>query len=214
MSVSRVCLVAFLCVVLGIDACKNPATTKVSDTSPNVQIQPAMQQDEPPKVQFDIKDASPARGPYDVHLYDCTYQAGGKTARFRLQLKQKGSVAGEIPMAAAEGKFLAVADSDNSVLLQDLRKALEGKQMPRTFSRIAELSFDAVVLAERQSRSASGEYSDNPPGDWILVKLFLPKGGDDGELFLNLNPILGKAEFSIKDSDYGDYLLAQFAKVL
>ena len=57
--------------------------------------------------------------------------------------------------------------------------------------------------------------SDNPPGDWMMVKIFLPKGSDDeGELFLNLNPLLSKGEFSIKDSDYGDYLLKQFAKVL
>jgi hypothetical protein len=41
----------------------------------------------------------------------------------------------------------------------------------------------------------------------------LPKGGDEGEVLLNLNPVLGRGEFSIKDEDYGDYLLRQFAKV-
>ena len=49
--------------------------------------------------------------------------------------------------------------------------------------------------------------------EWIVLKLFLPKGGDKGEVFLNLNPVLGRGEFSIKDEDYGDYLLRQFAKV-
>jgi hypothetical protein len=48
----------------------------------------------------------------------------------------------------------------------------------------------------------------------LLVKIFLPKGGDDGEVFLNFNAVLGKGEFSIKDSDYGDYLLRELAKVL
>jgi hypothetical protein len=49
----------------------------------------------------------------------------------------------------------------------------------------------------------------------MTIKLFLPKGGhDQGEVFLNLNPLLGKGEFSLKDSDYGDYLLKQFAQVL
>jgi hypothetical protein len=46
------------------------------------------------------------------------------------------------------------------------------------------------------------------------VKIFLPKGGDDGEVFLNFDAVLGKGEFSIKDSDYGDYLLRELAKVL
>jgi hypothetical protein len=49
----------------------------------------------------------------------------------------------------------------------------------------------------------------------MTIKLFLPKGGhDQGEVFLNLNPLLGKGEFSLKDSDFGDYLLKQFAQVL
>jgi len=33
------------------------------------------------------------------------------------------------------------------------------------------------------------------------------------DLKLNPNPVLGRCEFSIKDEDYGDYLLRQFAKV-
>jgi len=46
------------------------------------------------------------------------------------------------------------------------------------------------------------------------MKIFLPKGSDDGEVFLNINRIDGKGEFSIKDSDYGDYVLNALAKVL
>jgi len=72
-------------------------------------------------------------------------------------------------------------------------------------SKIRELTFDAVVLGQKQSRLPSGSYSSNPPGDWTVTKIFLPKGGDEGEVFFNFNPVLGKAEFSIKDSDYGDY---------
>jgi hypothetical protein len=124
-------------------------------------------------------------------------------------------VAGDVvPIAAAEGKFLAVAGSENSALLEDLMKTLEAKRLPTPGTREAELAFDAAVLGEKQSRSSAGGYSDNPPGDWKLIKIFLPKGGDEGEVFLNVNPVLGKAEFSIKDSDYGDYVLGQLAKVL
>jgi len=48
----------------------------------------------------------------------------------------------------------------------------------------------------------------------VIVKLFLPKGGDDGEVFLNINPLLGKGEFSIKDADYGDFVVQELARVL
>ena len=100
------------------------------------------------------------------------------------------------------------------MLLADLKKALEAKDTPKSVSRTKELPFDAVVLADHQSRDTAGSMHDSPSGDWIILKLFLPKGGDDGELFLHLNPVLGKGEFSIKDSDYGDYVLSQFARVL
>lgn len=203
-----------ICALLSTHGCKKPSTKGEQDKASIVKLEPPLSQ-EPPTVVFEIKPTKPPKNSGGFQVYECTYEAGGKIARFRLEWRQSGPASGEIPMAPAEGKFMAVKGSDNSVLLEDLKKALEAKEVPRKPSRTAELSFDAVVLGEHQSRDASGAYSDKPPGDWILLKLFLPKGGeDDGEVFLNLNPLLRKAEFSIKDSDYGDYLLAQFAKVL
>jgi hypothetical protein len=172
-----------------------------------------VQQQEPPTLLFDINRSSRSSVSGGSQVYDCTYRARGKTAMFQLVFSY-GAMSGDIPMARAEGKFLAVAGSNNSALLEDLMKALEAKQYPAHQKRTAELAFDAVVLGEKQNRSPSGGYSDNPPGDWISAKIFLPKGGDEGEVFLNLNPALGKAEFSIKDSDYGDYVVGQLAKVL
>jgi len=46
------------------------------------------------------------------------------------------------------------------------------------------------------------------------MKIFLGKGDSEGEVFLNFNSALGKGEFSIKDSDYGDFVIAELAKVL
>jgi hypothetical protein len=180
----------------------------------NIKVEPHIQQgDDLPSVLFDLKPSSgvDAEG---FQLYDCTYQAQGKTAKFRLQFKQDRSLSGGFPVALWSGKFLAVPGSDNSVLLQDLRKALDAKSIPKTSRRVPELAFDALVLGEHQSRDSLGGYSTKPAGDWVAIKISLPKSGDDGEVFLNLNPVLGKGEFSLKDSDYGDYLLKEFAKVL
>jgi hypothetical protein len=46
------------------------------------------------------------------------------------------------------------------------------------------------------------------------MKAFLSEGESEGEAFLNFNSAVGKAEFSIKDSDYGDFVMAELAKVL
>ena len=74
-------------------------------------------------------------------------------------------------------------------------------------SRVPELPFDGVILGRNYSKDdASGYHNPKPPGNWTVIKLFLPKGGADGEVFLNINPVDGKGEFSIKDSDYGDYV--------
>jgi hypothetical protein len=46
------------------------------------------------------------------------------------------------------------------------------------------------------------------------MKIFIGDGDQQGEVFLNLNPVLRKGQFSIKDPDYGDIVLAQLASVL
>jgi hypothetical protein len=69
-----------------------------------------------------------------------------------------------------------------------------------------------MILGDHQSRSSSGSFSHNPGGNWIATKIFL--AGDQAEVYLNLNPELHQAEFSIKDADYGDAVLAELAKVL
>ena len=197
-----------------VNGCKKQSSVSEKEKPSDVKVQPRFRGDELPDVTFNMTPVKTKPAPFGVQLYDCTYVAGGKTARFRLEFKQTRPMSSDIPVAPGEGKFLAVADSDNSVLLEDLKKALDARHMPGRSPRIPELAFDAVVLGEKQSRSTSG-FSSQPPGDWMLIKLFFPKGrGDEAEVFLNFNPVLGKGEFSIKDSDYGDYLLREFAKVL
>jgi hypothetical protein len=167
-----------------------------------------------PSVFFGLKPTSITPALSEFREYNCTYQEGGKTARFRIELKQTRHMSGKIQVAPGEGKFLAGAGSENLVLLQALKKALDAKTIPKASRRVEELAFDAIVLGQNQSRGPSGSFSNNPPGEWIAIKIFLTKGGDDGELFLNLNPTLGKGEFSLKDSGYGDYLMQELAKVL
>jgi hypothetical protein len=99
------------------------------------------------------------------------------------------------------------------VLLEDLKTALEAKQLSVHHSACTGVAFGAVVLGDRQSEDAGGGFSDKPPGDWVIVKLFLPKGGDDGDVFLNINPLLGKGEFSMEDEHPGDFVVQELDRV-
>jgi hypothetical protein len=160
-----------------------------------------------------LKASSDNAGIGSLQVYDCSYHTKGKTAKFRLQFKQNRPFAGDIPIAVGEGRFLPVAGSDNSDLLEALKTVLEAKRVPLHSPRTQDLAFSIVILGDKQNRTATG-FSSDPPGDWIAAKISLPKGGDEGEVFLNLNPVLGKGEFSIKDADYGDYVLKKLAKIL
>ena len=165
-------------------------------------------------MSFDMKLVKGQSRSDNSQLFDCTYQARGTTARFRIQISLGEMSGKDFPTASATGKFFSVPQSSDANLLLDLEASLDAKHAVNFSHKIPELAFDAVVLGERQSKNPSEGFSSKPPGDWVVTKIFLPKGGDDGEVFFNFNSVLGKGEFSIKDSDYGDYVLGELAKVL
>jgi hypothetical protein len=211
--VRMLALPAIYCVLVGSIGCgKSPDLAKKEQ--PIQQATAVQPQDDDSSLMFDMAPSIDASGPANSKTYDCVYQAGGKTARFRVQFIQGAPFGDKDQFVSAEDKFLAVAGSDNTALLQNLKKVLEAKHLPTKTPRVSELAFDAAVLGLHQTRDPSGSFGDNPPGDWIATKIFLPKDGDDGEVFFNFNPVLGKGEFSLKDPDYGDYVLEAFSKVL
>ena len=46
------------------------------------------------------------------------------------------------------------------------------------------------------------------------MKIFIGKGDQEGQVFLNLNPVSRRGQFSIKDPEYGDIMVARLAEVL
>lgn len=217
MCVSKLILsvAALLTINCGI-ACQKPVKApETEDTRTLIGAPLTKGQPEPPTVIFDLAPSSSNADLPNTKLYDCIYRARGKTAKFQLQLVLGAPLKIDAKSAEfTEGKIIAVSGLENASLLEDLKVALEAKHTPTKVKRKATLPFDLVVLGEKQSKDSEGGYSSKPPGDWIAAKIFLPSGGDDGEVYLNLNFVLGRGEFSIKDSDYGDYLLQEFAKVL
>ena len=152
-----------------------------------------------------------------LHLI-CNYTSQGKTARFRIELGPAQAVADKdahaLEMEFGNGRFVADPRSDSSALLADLKKALEAKVTPTKVQRAIELPFTYVRLGKNMSQAQGGGFSDHPSGNWTTTKIFIEQRSDEGEVFFNYNPLIRKAQFSIKDTDYADFLLAQLAKVL
>jgi hypothetical protein len=117
-------------------------------------------------------------------------------------------------MRVGEGRFVAEPGSDASVLLFDLKKALEAKALPSKVQRVESLPFTFVDIGDNLSQAAGGGFSVAPPGNWTAIKIFIGEGEQEAQVFLNINPVIRRGQFSIKDPDYGDLVVAQLAKVL
>lgn len=142
-----------------------------------------------------------------------TYKAGGRTAHFRIELNAPDKTSnGELKVSFGKGRFVAQPGSDATVLIADLKKALEAKNSPGKIVRVANIPFEYAIIGDRLYRQNDGGLSGDRRGNWMAIKLFL--GGDQGEVYLNLNPVAHKGEFSIKDPDYGDFVVGELAKVL
>jgi hypothetical protein len=201
-----VCFLATL--LLGTPAC-NRSTTAAQDRTKEAYV-PV-----PGSVGFDIKLFDSGNGSFRLNA---NYTSQGRPAKFRVEFGPAKTVGAsdskDFPMRAGEGRFVAEPGSDASVLLFDLKKALEAKAIPVKVKRLESLSFTFVTIGEDLSQAASGGFNSAPPGNWTAMKLFIGEGEHEGQVFLNINRAIRKGQFSIKDPDYGDHVLAQLAKVL
>jgi hypothetical protein len=139
-----------------------------------------------------------------------TYSDGTTTTKFQIAF-DRASAASSSLMASGKGQFVAESESDPTPLLDVLQKTLQARRRPNHAEKVDVLPFEYAVLGNNQSRSPDGAFSGNPEGNWTTTKLFL--ANDQAEVYFNFNPVIHKAEFAIKDREYGDRLLAEFAKV-
>jgi len=191
-----------------LSACNSPYVTRQSQIAEHYIPDPG-------SVGFDIE---PFPGDTASQKWLATYTSQGKTARFRIELGATKPLndkeSRDFDMQQGEGKFVSEPGSEASVLLADLEKALEAKTFPTKVKRLRNLPFVFISLGKNNSQAPDGGFNTNPPGNWTPMKIFIGEGEDEGEVFLNLNPVIKKGQFSIKDSDYGDIVLAQLARVL
>jgi len=169
-------------------------------------------------VYFDIE---PVEGTDGSTAFAATYNAQGKTAKFRIEIAPAKPAGSGKPdgfnIAIGNGEIVAEPGSDASVLLSDLQTALMAQNLPAKVKRTNRLSFTCLILGQNKSRDPRGGFRGNPPGTWTATKLvFSSDNGDDdaGEVFFDFSQADHKAEFSLKDQDYGNFVLAKLATVL
>jgi hypothetical protein len=170
---------------------------------------------DPGSVGFDIE---PLQSDTASQRWLATYTSQGKTSKFRIELGTtkplKDKESRDFDIEQGEGRFIAEPGSDASILLADLKKSLEAKKLPAKVKRVSSLPFVFVSFGRNQSQASGGGFNANPPGHWTPMKIFIGNDEQEVEVFLNLNPVIKKAQFSIKDEEYGDIVLAQLAQVL
>jgi hypothetical protein len=151
----------------------------------------------------------------EVRSWVGSYDAGGKTARFRIELTLRPPEA-NTPIAFTTGAFGREAGSESSTFLKELGRVLEAKAKPKPGRRLDRLPFTAALLGAPSSHSSAGRGETGPapaPKDErIMTKVFVADGA--GEFYLNLDPANGVGEITMKDPDYGDTVVKELARVL
>jgi hypothetical protein len=168
----------------------------------------ALAQTNPGNVPFSI---TPVSAPSDQTGHTAWLATYGEGSRFIITLRIGASSQG--PFQFSTGAFRRIEGSNSQPLLSALAKALEAKATPAPRKAVQVLPFNVAILGTKRTRlSAEGGFTSNPPGTWIVTKVFLADGA--GEVYLNLDPASGTGEFSIKDEEYGDIVLRELASVL
>jgi hypothetical protein len=191
----------------------------------------------PGPVRFRIEDQGAVkRHDGETRIWLATHQMEGKTARFQIKLTVKPAKPDEL-LAFTSGVLYREPKSDSSALLLELARALDARRVPPSpRQKEGQLPFTAAILCQGLSRSQgepttlirtaknqpselagtgaeiAGSFNRKPKGTWIATKVFVADG--EGEFFLNLDPAGGIGEITLKDSDYGDIVMKELAKVL
>lgn len=129
-----------------------------------------------------------------------TFRSDGRVASFRIELlpEEKGAT---LP-AFVRCSLHREPGSDGAILVEALAAALGGSAPPPG-PGVLGIEATSVILARDLSRGGKGNqvagiFGSEPKGSWISTKLFL----SEAEIFLNLDPVSGYGEFSIKDETY------------
>jgi len=153
----------------------------------------------------------------NLNRWLATHEKDGKIAKFQIELTLK-PISTDSPFTITTGAFYREADSNASIFLAELAKALEAKKIDSSGSKTDKLIFPVAIIGINLSRGKgkdllAGAFTSDPRGDWIVTKVFVAEDGES-EFYLHLNPVLGIGEIAIKDSEFGDNVMKELARVI
>ena len=153
-------------------------------------------------VTFRIASLPPAGS----NMWMATYADPRGTAKFIISMPIDADAEQD-----PKGFLRHVDGSKPQPFLERLTHALGATRIERVLA-VQQLDLEFAVLGTHEQRLPNrGGFAREPPGNWILIKLFL---ADDAEVYLNLNPVEGIGELSAKDETYGDTVVRELASVL
>ena len=128
-----------------------------------------------------------------------------------------GPDASGAPFAFGNAVFEREAQADCTRFLQALAPTLGFKGALPAAAPVDQLLVGITILGTSQSRVSGNpdlpsSFASDPPGPWLVTKLFLADG--EGEVYLNLDVRDGRGEFSYKDEDYASVVVSELARVL
>lgn len=152
-----------------------------------------------------------------THHWLATWDSAGQRTQFEIVLL--GLPPGDsTPFAFTRGWLLRHPPSEAGHFLAQLAALHQIPFGNLGFETRDSLPFTAAILGRNQSQGTSpsdvraGAFRGDPPGPWLVTKLFLAEG--DAELFLNVDITDGLAEFLPKDPEYGKLLIPLLGSIL
>jgi hypothetical protein len=197
---------AAILAVVALNGCKPKQQGYVS-----VKVSTHVEEGNVPRVSFGI---APRGRQTPTHWrYEACYTRQSKTAHFVIDLRPSTATSGAATVRTGTGSFIALSDSDDTLLLSELRQVLKANNRPVSSIRVRELPFRFDIVGENLDRGRNGSLVDAATGNWISVRLYLGVH-QDKEVILNFQKPGGTAEFVGSDAQYSNDVLAELAKVL
>jgi hypothetical protein len=214
-----------LVVVLGCGRSDKPQpqAAQPPDDAPRVEVTLGDADDEAPHLPFRIVKVFSQQKLIDAAPF---HAEGGEWTFFECEASKAPAVVFTVGVMTKEGSrgtlsswgraILAVKDRATGTALLELLAKAFGGQMPNPVQRPfvpVPLVVNTAVLGENLTRESMGGFNART-GGWTATKWFPQADGLEAEVFFNFNLEQRIGEFSEKDADYADDLVAVFATTL
>lgn len=199
------------------------ATNDEPKQPPRAELRIGGDRDEPRHLPFKImavheKQKPSADTPFHVKggewtFFDCQASSDSNVA-FTVGVASKGSD-GRAPVAWGRA-VLIVKDRDAGARFVELFSREFAGKLPTPVKQAyvpGPLSIGTAILGHNLHREDQGGFSGEE-GDWIATKWFPEHDGRSAEVYFNYNQDKRQGEFSEKEAEYADGLVAIFASAL